>query len=213
MIENLKNFICRPVPIIVMLALAVASVVVFAVSNNMYQEDAKIISNLQLDSVERDSETGKLVGKLVNPEEKQKEDYQSITSKLTDAANPEKAVTDKIDSYINSRYNFDNGASSVKEKLLNELKSYATADFIKYAESSINNEKMNSSKATIVKRFISGRSMEMLNSSVDTLSYTYVIDINGKQFLIQYTCKLSSGDWMLSSEKVLKSLQDGEKFD
>lgn len=213
MIENLKNFICRPMPIIVMLALAVASVVVFAVSNNMYQEDAKIISNLQLDSVERDSETGKLVGKLINHEEKQKQDYQSVSEKLSNVANPEKTVTDKIDSYINSRYNFDNGASSVKEKLLKELKTYATADFIKYAESSINNEKMNSSKATIVKRFISGRSMEMLNSSVDVLTYFYVLDINGQQFMMQYNCKLNSGEWMLSTEKVLKSLQEGEKFE
>lgn len=212
MLDKIIYYICRPMVIIVVLSLAVLSVVVFAVSNAMYQSDSTLVSNLQIDTVEQDSDSGKLVATLVDYEKKQEQEYKSISTKLSDAANPEKSVTDKIDKYINARYNFENGVSAAKAELQSEMKSYATPDFINAVNSSLDNEKMTSSKATIVKRFISGRSMEMLNSSVDTLVYLYVVDINGQQFLIQYECKLNQGEWMIFSEKVLKSLQDGEKF-
>ena len=213
MVDTLKYFLSRPITIIIIVAVAVLSVVAFGVSNAVCQSETKLVSSLDLDTVERDSDSGKLVAKLVDYEEKQKSNYQTITSKLETAANPEKEITDKADKYINTRYNFDNGVSSIKDKLQQEMKSYATPEFINYVNSSLDKDKTTSREAKILKRFISGRKMEDINASSNVLTYMYVVDINGQQDLIQYTFKLNSGEWMLSSEQVLKTLQGAEKYE
>ena len=64
--EKLAEIITKPVLVIVLIVLTLGSVVTYAVINNITTSKADIVSNLDIDEISTDEDTGKLTAKLVD---------------------------------------------------------------------------------------------------------------------------------------------------
>lgn len=199
--DRLKNILIKPIFLAVLLLVTIICITSFAIVSNMNEHKAELVSSLDIDNISTDADTGKLSVKLIDYEEKQKEEYNTITEKLDSVANPEKSITDKISEYVISRYNFNDGAKSHKKDVLSTIEEFSTEQFREYVSESIDDDKNKESNAEIVMVFHNGRNLDTLNSSTDELMYIYIVDINGEQEVLQIVVKSESGIWKLNSEK------------
>lgn len=205
--DRLKSILIKPIFLAVLLLVTILSIITFAVVSNVNEYKDELVSNLDIDSISTNSDTGKLSVKLVDYEEKQTDEYNTITEKLDSVANPEQSITDNISKYIISRYNYNDGAKSHKEDVLSAIKDFSTEQFTEYVSKSLDDDKNKESNAEIVKVFHNGRSLDTLNNSTDELLYVYIVDINGKQEVLQIVVKSESGIWKLNSEKKIATLE------
>lgn len=207
--EKLAEIITKPVLVIVLIVLTLGSVVTYAVINNITTSKADIVSNLDIDEISTDADTGKLTAKLVDYEQKQKDNYKKVTEGLEQAANPEKAITDKIDKYIMARYSFDGKLKDNREKILEIIKDIASDDFKDFVKDDIDdNKNSESSECVIVKKFINARKMEILNGSTNELVYFYIVSINDSQKVIQFNVISVGGEWEINAQKTLTTIEE-----
>lgn len=209
--DRLKSILIKPIFLAVLMLVMIISIISYAIVSNVNEYKADLVSNLDIDNISTNSDTGKLSVQLVDYEEKQNDEYNTITEKLDSAANPEKSITDKISEYIMLRYNYNDGAKSHKEDILSGIKDFSTEQFIEYVIKSFDDDKSKESKAEIIKIFHNGRDLETLNNSTDELLYVYIVSINGKQEVLQIVVKSESGIWKLNSEKKIATLAEEVK--
>lgn len=209
MIDKTKRFICHPITVFVCLILAIGSVVAFAIVKNINQSKADLVSKVKIAAITRDKDD-KLVAVAVDDKQEQQINYEIVNMQFQNAINPEKSITDMIDSYINTRYNFSNGASSFDDARKKEIEDITTSEFYQNIITSISKEKTQNSQANIIKRFLNGRGEVTSDSQIEVLGYLYIVEINGEQQAIKLEVKGEKGDWKISSEAIVGSVKGGQ---
>lgn len=212
MIEKTKRFLCNPIVVIVCLVLAIGSVVAFAIVKNYNQSKADLVSKLDIATITKDKETGKLVAVLVDDKKSQEETYQEVNAKFQAAVNPEQALTNCIDAYVTARYNFTTGALSVKENVNKVIQDTSTTTFQEYVSTSLSQDKAQASTAKILKRFINARNYDSSQAQEESLKYIYIVDINGKNMVLKYEMKFDGKTWRLNDETLISSIEESDLF-
>lgn len=199
-LERAKDILCRPISVIIMIALIVLSIVTYGVFSSAEQSSYAKISKLNISEIERDADN-RLNVKLLDYKEAQDKNYDKAKEELDSAAYPEKQLMEIIDKYIEARYSYEGTAKDNIAKITGDIKEVTTPEFYEKTIKSLAENKVGEkSTAEIIKRFCSSIDVSDAETFTDTMYYIYAVNLNGAMHTIEYNLKSSGGEWKVNEE-------------
>lgn len=208
----MRKLLCNTVATVILVILAMASIAVTVLINvNASSKQSLLNSTTRdktTDSVNASTTLSNSSSNNTVTRESQEHELNTLLFNLETISNPNKAITDIIDRFVEVRYNYTGGPD--KEKILSDLSGITRKYYLGQVDNSLNYI-TGDSKAIVIKRYVSKYDNAVTSVADNTIdSYVYIVNINGENKVLEYTMFKDSGKWVVYNEREIGSISDKE---